>query len=339
MIATGRQAPNRPGSSGRALWRRASAVQARVPVMQLLLAVAVFEYGSATLPGLSSWASIKTILVLASLVGLASVGQTLLILMGGFDLSVAGFMLAGALVVTVLTGKYHIPFGVGLAGAVVAAGLLGAVAGRVCHRYRIQPLIVTLAMGSIAVGLVQVQTAGGAEGFAPQWLTTLTSSATHTFGIDVPPLVVMWLIVAVALILFLHRTVIGRRLLATGSNPRAADYALIRTRRIWTLAFAFSAVTSVLVGILVAGFAGSVDGQVTDPYLFQSVVVVIVGGTVFGGPGDYLRTVAGTLFLTVLGTVLIGHGASEPDQQILYGVMILGTVAVYGRGRRLTDRI
>ena len=70
-----------------------------------------------------------------------------------------------------------------------------------------------------------------------------------------------------------------------------------------------------------------------DAYLFQSVVAVIVGGTVFGGPGEYARTSIGALFLTVLVTVLIGHGASPAQQQIVYGVIILAAVAIYGRER------
>jgi ribose transport system permease protein len=73
--------------------------------------------------------------------------------------------------------------------------------------------------------------------------------------------------------------------------------------------------------------------------LFQSVVAVIVGGTVFGGPGDYSRTVVGALFLTVVNVVLVGKGAIPADQNIIYGVAILLAVALYGRERRLRDRI
>ena len=91
--------------------------------------------------------------------------------------------------------------------------------------------------------------------------------------------------------------------------------------------------------MLVAGFAGSVDSGVGDPYLFQSVVAVIVGGTVFGGPGDYTRTVVGALFLTVVNVVLVGKGAIPADQNIIYGVAILLAVTLYGRERSIRDRI
>ena len=87
------------------------------------------------------------------------------------------------------------------------------------------------------------------------------------------------------------------------------------------------------------GFSGSIDSTVGDPYLFQSVVAVIVGGTVFGGPGDYTRTVVGALFITVVNVVAVGHGANAADQSIIYGVAILLAVTLYGRERRLRDRI
>jgi ribose transport system permease protein len=322
------------------VWRRLAALQARFPILQLIALGAVFGYGAASLPGLSSWGSIKQILVLASLAGLASAGQTLLILMGGFDLSISGFIVSSALVVSVLKEKWDVPFWVAIVIGVIAAALLGGLAGQICHRFQIQPLIVTLAMGTIALGLIQVQTEGSFSGTAPDWLIRLTSPGTDTFGsIGIPPLVVMWAAVAVLMALYLHRTTPGRRVMATGANPRAAEYSLINTRRVWTLAFAFSGIVSALVGILVAGFSGSVDSGVGDPYLFQSVVAVIVGGTVFGGPGDYTRTIVGALFLTVVNVVLVGHGATPADQNMIYGAAILIAVAIYGRERRLRDRI
>jgi ribose transport system permease protein len=322
----------------RGLRARLVGLQARYPLLQVVALVAVFSYGVSDL-GFWNWGSIRQILVLSALAGLASCGQTLLILLGGFDLSISGFIVASALVVSVLKEQWGVSFPVAILIAVAAASTLSGIAGQICHRYDIQPLVVTLAMGTIALGLVQVQTGGSFSGTAPEWLITLSSPGTDTFGLGIPPLVVIWAIVAVLMGLFLHRTASGRRVMATGANPRAAENALVNTRRIWTLAFAFSGAVAALVGILVGGFAGSVDSGIGDPYLFQSVVAVIVGGTVFGGPGDYTRTVVGALFLTVVNVVLVGKGATSADQNIIYGIAILAAVALYGRERRLRDRI
>jgi ribose transport system permease protein len=313
----------------------------RIPAIQIVATLAVFAFGAATLPGLATWPSIRLILVLASLAGLASVGQTLLILMGGFDLSISGFIVASGLLVTEVRGTLGISFAEALLLSVGGLALLGALAGYLCYRFTIQPLIVTLATGTIAVGLAETQTPSGLSygAAAPNWLTELCAPAAKTFGVGIPPLVVIWLIVAAAMAIFIHRTVSGRRLLATGANLRGAEYALVRTRRVWIGTFAFSAIASALVGLLVAGFGGAITTESGDPYLFLSVIAVLVGGTVFGGPGDYSRTVIGALFVTVVSIVLVGHGVDAAGQQIIYGVAILVAVSLYSRERRLRDRV
>lgn len=320
------------------MWQRATAFQSRFPVVQILVLIIIFIYGDVTLNGFGTWQTIKVILLMAGLVALASGGQTLLILIGGFDLSISGFIVAGAVTTTSLLGKYHWSFGVGLVVALLGSGILGAIAGQLCHRFRIQPLIVTLATGSIAVGLVQVLTTT-LTGVPPQWLMTLAEPATKTFGIGFPPVVLIWILVAIAFAVFLHRTVAGRHVMATGANARAAEFALISTRRVWTMAFAFSAMMSALVGMLITGYAGGVDGGMGDPYLFQSVVAVVIGGTIFGGPGDYTRTCIGALVLTVLTAVLVGHGAGTSTEDIVYGGVILAAMVAYGRRARLGAQV
>lgn len=315
--------------------------QKRFPILQVIALGVVFAYGGATLNGLFSWISIKTILILGSLVALAAAGQTLLILMGGFDLSVSGLIAAGETIL-VLPSKLHVAFGVALLLIVLFAAVLGGCAGHVCHRLRINPLLITLASGAIALGLAGVA-AGPSEFNAsagvPAWVTGLTSPVKDTFGINIPPLVAITIVVTIAMGLFLHRTVAGRRLFATGASIRAAEYSFVNTRRIWTGAFAFSAVVSALVGVVLGGFTGSIDPSVGDPYLFLGVAAVFVGGTVFGGPGDFTRTLIGALFLEVLTTVLVGHGFDTGGQQILNGVILVIAVTVYGRGSRMRDRI
>jgi len=331
-------------SSRKQLALRLVALQQRFPLLQLALVIGVYAYGAATLDGFVSWNSTELILILASIAGLASAGQTFLILMGGFDLSVPGFIVSGALFVTAGKDALHVSFIVALLMAMACAAVLGGISGQICHRFRIQPLIVTLAMGTIAVGgLIVALSGGGAAyvpaGSAPAWLARFTSPGGRTFGVQFPQVTTLLIVVIILMGIFVYRTPTGRRLLATGANQRAAEYSLINTRRVWTGAFAFSAVASVLVGLLVLGFAGSITLTSGDPYLFQSVVAVIVGGTIFGGPGDYTRTVIGALFLTLVDVVLSGHGASPAAQQIFYGVAILFALSLYGRGRRLRDRV
>jgi ribose transport system permease protein len=91
--------------------------------------------------------------------------------------------------------------------------------------------------------------------------------------------------------------------------------------------------------VLLVGYSGSVDITLGNPYLFQGLAAVIVGGTIFGGPGDYTRTVVGALLLTVLTTFLVGEGLGSGGQQILYGAIIFVVVSLYGRDRHLGYRL
>lgn len=313
--------------------------QAKFPIVQVLITLLVFAFGALTLDGFASPNSIKTVLVLSSLVALAGLGQTLVILIGGIDMSVANFLVVGAVVVTQLTVTFGMPFGVAVLILIPSTLILGGIVGWLCHRFKVEPLVVTLAMGTFAVGLVQVQTEGMIAGGAPDWLMALTSMQSTTFGLPIPPILVIWAVAIVVMAIFIHRTVPGRRLLVTGANARAAQYSLVKVRRIWIVVFALSAMLASLAGIALAAFSGTVNTSIDGPYLFQSLAAVIIGGTAIGGPGDYTKTVIGAVMLTVITTVLIGHGFGEGDQQVLSGLIILIAMVVYGRGRKLSDRV
>lgn len=315
-------------------------LQRDYPLAQLVALVAIFLYGQATVPGFSSRLSIDSMLVLGAFLGIAAAGQTLVLLVGGIDFSIPALIVAGATMTVQLSGADHWPFPAILALIAVCSLAVGGASGYLSHRFRIQPLIVTLGVGSIVNGLILVwSNTGLVSATPPAWLVRFASPSGRTLGTAVPPVAVLWLAIAIALGVLLHKTVAGRRLYATGSNPRAAELALVRTRVIWMATFSLSALSAALVGVLLAGFAGTGESSIGDPYLWESLTAVIIGGTAFGARGDYWRTVLGTLILTELTTVLVGHGASAADQQMLSGGLILVVVALYGRDRRVRDLV
>lgn len=321
------------------VWGRLAGVQRRFQLVQILALVVLFEWGTWTVTDFATRSSVVSMLVAASFLGLAGAGQTLVVLVGGIDFSIPAFIAGGAILVSQLTGSDGWGVVPAIALIVALSLLLGAVNGYVSHRFRVQPLVVTLGMSSLITGGLLVWTKGEATGAAPGFLTRLTSVSGTTFGVGVPGVVIIWAVVAVILGVGLRRTIAGRRLYATGANPVAAELALTRTRRVWTLTFALSGLLSGLLGVLVGGYTGSGNITLGDPYLFEGLAAVIVGGTAFGARGDYWKTVLGALVLTVLSTVLVGKGYSTADQQIIFGLLILLVVAGYGRGPRLRDRI
>jgi ribose transport system permease protein len=311
-----------------------------IPLLQIVVLIVVFLVTATTIDGFLDRSSLYSVLVLAAFLGVAAAGQTLVILIGGLDLSVASVISAANLVTPVLLAK---GWGLGIAiVAVVAMGaMVGAINGFIVRRFAVTALIVTLASGGIVYGLALAATNDGqATGTIPRWLSSFSSPIGHTLGVGIPPVVVAWAVLALALGVLLKRSAIGRRLYATGANQRAADLAGIRTMRVWIGAFAVSGAAAAATGILLAGFVSSSSVGVGQPYLFTSLAAVVVGGTsLIGARGDYWRTVLGALILTLITTVLVGHGAGQAVEEAVYGFLILVFVGVYGRERRVRDQV
>jgi ribose transport system permease protein len=319
---------------------RLGAIQLRYPMVQILVLLGLFVIGSATLSGFSSYTSIKTILIIASFLGIAAVGQQIVILLGGIDLAVPSFIALGNFMIPQLVGADGWSFVAALALLITIAAIIGAASGYISSHFHVQSLVVSLGVGTMVLGGLLVWTNGLVDAGVPAWVSRLTSPVANTAGVDVPPVVVIWAVIAVLIGVLLHRTVVGRRIYAAGSNPTAAAVALVPIDRLWMFAFGLSAVAASIAGVLLAGYSGTGDSTVGNPYLFQSVAAVLVGGTsLVGARGDYWRTVLGAILLTELTTMLIGYGFSAAIQQILYGVVILVVVPAYGRDRRTADRV
>ena len=319
--------------------RQAASAQRKVPVLQFLVLIALVLYVGAA-DGDFGWGDLwAPILLQASFLGIASAGQTMAILVGGLDFSIAAYIVAGNLLVTHLTGLEHWNFAASalITLAICLAG--GGLSGWACHRFRLEPLVVTLGMSSVVVGALLGTDTTLVNGAGPGWLQTFTAQSSDTFGVPVPPIVVAWILLAAAITLILARTTLGRRLYLTGAGPRAAALAGISTRRVWTGVYAASAVLAGLAGILLAGFSTGGDTNIGNNYLFPGLAAVIVGGTMMGGRGDYLRTCLGALIITALNFVISVLNVNAAAQQVVFGALILLTVALYGRERRLRDRV
>jgi ribose transport system permease protein len=288
------------------------------------LVVGLHLVGSFLIEGYSAAFSIRSMLVLATFIAVASVGQTLVVLLGGIDLSIP-FVIGFANVVAAQLTGYHINFAiVCLIVAVLACGI-GAFNGALSSSLSIHPLIVTLGVGTTVQGAVLLWTEGLPSGSAPPALTEFVS-----IGGSVGPLPFFSL--ATVVVVVLARTPFGRRLYALGSNPTAAPFALISVRAMWTITYALSALFAAIAGILLLGFTGSAYGDVGQPYLFQTVAAVVIGGTTLvGGRGGLIGTIAGAAVLIEINTLLIGLGLAPSAVEATLGMVIILLVSLYGR--------
>lgn len=304
-----------------------------------LVAAVLHALGTILIPGYSAPFAVRAMLVIASLLAVASIGQTLVIILGGVDLSIP-FLIGFANVVAAQLYGDGWNFVLVCLLVTVLALIVGAFNGYISRRFEIHPLIVTLGVGMVVQGAVLLWTAGFPSGSAPEAVSSFVS-----IGGSVGPFPFPWLIPAVAaliliIIAVMARTPFGRRLYALGSNPEAAPLALIDPVRMWTVTFAISAFFAAVAGVLLLGFTGSAYGDVGRPYLFQTIAAVVVGGTALvGGRGGYFGTVAGALVLTEINTLLIGLGFQPSTVQAALGLVIILLVSLYGRERHVKATI
>jgi ribose transport system permease protein len=305
-----------------------------------VLTVVVFLVGGQVIDGFTDISNVRSLLVIASLLGIASVGQTLAVLVGGIDLSIPALMGFANVMSVELYGRGW-SFAIVIVVLLASAGLVGAASGLSSKALGAHPLIITLAVASIVTGAVLAYTQGGeATQSLPSWIGAAVSPAGHTGPLAVPGVVVAWAVISVVLVALQRGTVFGRHLYATGANPTAASLALVRTTRVWVVCFALSAVFAAIGGILLGGLSGGASNEAGDPYLFLTISAVVVGGTsLLGGRGGYGRTIGGVLLLTVLTTLLVGVGVDDEGQKMLLGGLIVVVVAIYGREASVRNQI
>lgn len=310
-----------------------------VPALQSLVLLALVAYLVVTVPAIANPRSVGSLLIIASLLALAAMGQTLVVILGGLDLAAPGYILFGAYVAANVAGKAGVPLPIAFVLVLAVCGVIGALIGWICHRYRVQPLVVTLGVGAALTGATLFLADGDYSSAPPEALRALARLTGTTFGAPIPPIILIVAICGVALWVVLNRTIPGRKLYATGVNIRAAGLTGIRTARVWTLVFAASGALAGVAGMFIAAFGSGWSQTTGDPYLFSGLAAVLIGGTTFGSiRGSFTRTVLGALILTLLSTIIVSSGLAEGQSRMVYGVIILVVVVIYGRERHVRHR-
>jgi ribose transport system permease protein len=280
-------------------------------------------------PNYLSINGLRNTALFAAPLGIMAAGQTILMLTAGIDLSVA----------MIATGAAYVAANQSPNGAVVAIffGLLvGVLAGSAngigVGVFRVNPLIMTLAMAAILLGLFTswAQTIFTGSTRMGDFIRTLGGGST--FGGRLPWAVVVWAVVALFVILMLRRTGFGRMLYALGDNPVATRLSGARSWQVLLLAYALSGIFAAIAGLLLGGRVGSVDLQLAGFFLLPSVAAAVIGGTsIFGGVGTYTGTILGALILGVMQSMLTFLNAGQAVQQVLYGSIVLGLAWLYAR--------
>jgi ribose transport system permease protein len=320
-------------------------VENRSAFIGIMVLVGLFIVGSINVEGFFSLQNIKAMLLFASFLGLACVGQTLVALLGGLDLSIP-FVIGSANVGLLYLISLGVPGWLAVIIILLLGALVGVLNGFLSFRLQGQALIVTLGVGFAVSGLTQILTsigssfAGNVFGTVPDWLKNLAAMNGTTFGLPFPPVIAIWFAVALLLIVGMRNTVYGRYLYALGGNRTSAKRLSISERAYWVGVYAISGCVAAMTGALLLGWSGGGFIGVGQPYLFMTLAAVVVGGTsLLGGSGGYGFTVIGVLVLQVLTSFLVGIGLKFEWQQFIFGLLILPMVALYARSPHIRTQI
>lgn len=271
-------------------------------------------------------------LQVAAFLGIIASGAMMVILLGHIDLSIPWTVTAGAMMATALGGWIGTP-GVWLAipFGIFCGAVIGFLNGLGVAYLRLPSMIFTLGMNAVVQGLMVLHTGG----FAPQDHAT---DAMHFLAVKrtilgIPNALFMWALVGIVVILLLRRTAFGRAVYAIGNRESVAYLSGINTNRVLIGCFAFSGACAAFSGVLLAGYSTKAYQAMGDPYLLPAIAAVVLGGTnILGGRGNYLGTIAGVILITLLQSILSVMQMPEAGRQVIYGLVIIGMLLLYGRG-------
>ncbi|MEO3886403.1 ABC transporter permease [Nonomuraea sp. B5E05] len=291
-------------------------------VVVMLLIIAYFSYRSARFGTLDN---LQTIAIAAAPFALIALGQTLVILTGGIDLSVGSVIALSAMTAAYTVKGHPERLWLALLVAMLVGLAAGAVNGFLVSKVNVPPFIVTLGMLTTASGLAYVVGQGAPINGLPQNFGEIANN--KIFGLQIP--VVVMIVGIVALALVMKRTSYGMRVYAVGGNPVAAQIAGVKTTRILFSVYALSGLLAGLSGVMLASRVISGPPNLGQGYELDAIAAVVIGGaSLLGGRGSILGTALGLFLIQTLNNGLDILVVPAYWQSVIKGALIVAAVTV-----------
>jgi ribose transport system permease protein len=263
--------------------------------------------------------------------GIVAIGQTIVLISGGLDLSVGSMVILADVLAAMLIGGREELIAPIVVVVLLIGALVGFVNGMLITRFKVTPFIATLGTNFIVYGAALVYSGGAPRGDIPDSMRFWGNGFIAGFF---PASALIWIVVTVAAVFMLRHTIFGRQLVATGANPLAAKLAGVNEQWVTLLAYTFCSVMAAAGGLLLVAYVGTGTLEVGTDFLLGSIAAVVIGGTPFeGGRGTIWGTFGGTLFLMVLYSILTVLALPTSGRRMVEGVIILVAVALYARSR------
>lgn len=299
-----------------------------------LLLIVLMAVAVAINPSFGSLANVKAQLLIASFVGIIAIGQTFVILTGHIDLSVPwNLTFSAILAATVYAGGYGVP--AAFATAIGFGALVGAFNALGVAIFRVHSLVWTLATNALLQGMALLFINGRPprSTIPPVWRSLVLGDVG-----GLPAAAIIWAALALLTILVLRYSTLGRKVYATGTNETASFLSGIDTRLVYLGVFMISGASAAVAGLMLTGYASQTYLGMGNDYLLVPIAAVIIGGTsVLGGSGGYVGSIAGTLIVILLQAVLSTAQIGQAGKNIIFGLIILALVLLYGRASRVSD--
>lgn len=263
--------------------------------------------------------------------------QTLVLLLGGIDLSVASVAGLCSMIFAMLTTVGRVNPFLSIMIALMAGVALGAINGIFICSLNLTPFIVTLATSALYKGIIYVATKGIPLTGIPESVTIIGQGTL--FGIIPYPAIIM-VILAVILIYMLRYTSFGRHIYAVGGNEHAAKIVGIQINKTKMAVYALTGFISALAGILMVLRLGSSQVNIGENWAMPSITAGVLGGTSMnGGSGGIGGTIVGGLLMSVISFSISLLGISSYWDQIVTGVVVLIAVAIDAIRRRNNSNV
>ncbi|MGH7711450.1 MAG: ABC transporter permease [Gemmatimonadaceae bacterium] len=305
------------------------------PVLALIAACAFFASRS---DRFLTGDNLSIVLQQVMVVGLIAIGQTLVILTAGVDLSCGMVMALGGIVMTKAAVDHQLPVAFAVAAGVAVTTLFGGLNGLLVSRLRLPPFIVTLGTLNIAFAITQLYSNAQTVTELPSGLTALGNSIDIA-GTSVVYGVVLMLALYALAAFALSQTAAGRHVYAVGNNPEGARLTGIATQRVLLGVYLLAGVCYGLAALLSVARTGVGDPNAGQSENLEAITAVVVGGTsLFGGRGLVLGSLVGALIVGVFRNGLTLMGVSSVYQMLVTGVLVILAVATDQFSRRVAQR-
>ncbi len=284
-------------------------------------------------PGFLGISHIWTVLRQMSFLGILCIGQTMVILTGGIDLSLEyTLVLCNVISAQIISGANENTW-TALGISILVSAFIGLFNGVGVYFLKIPAMIMTLATGSAVYGIAYIYCDGAPKGKSSEILTFI---ANGRIGGLINGATLIWILLSIAVIVVLRYTILGRAIYAIGVNRESAAYSGINVPGVLIGIYIIASVLAGISGYILLGYTGTSYLSTGEGYNMDSIAAVVVGGTsILGGSGSYVGTIAGVGIMIIINSLMTVLNMAESGKQMVQGLIIIVLlVIVYGRKQK-----